>query len=58
MAAHRLLLCPICWRDVRPTIRANIPRHFDSIRKDICPASGEPYRLTIERRPEFEGVAS
>ncbi|OMC02155.1 hypothetical protein A5733_26075 [Mycobacterium sp. NS-7484] len=58
MQTDRLPLCPVCWQPVRPTIHANIPQHFDSIREDICPGSGEHYRLTIERRPEFEGVAS
>ncbi|MBU8819581.1 hypothetical protein [Mycolicibacterium goodii] len=56
MTAPRLFLCPVCWRDVRPTIHAKIPQHFDSIRSGACPASGEPYRITIERRPEYEGV--
>ncbi|AAN12615.1 gp57 [Mycobacterium phage Che9c] len=55
---NRLPVCPVCWRSVRPTIHAKIPHHFDSIRADICPGSGEPYRITLERRPEFEGVAS
>lgn len=49
-----MFLCPVCRRDVKPTIHANIPHHFDSIRADVCPASGEPYRITLEKRPEFE----
>lgn len=49
-------LCPVCWCDVKPTIRANIASHFDSIRNDICPAGGEPFRITIDKLPEFTNV--
>ncbi|ACI06257.1 hypothetical protein I5J47_gp42 [Mycobacterium phage Arib1] len=57
-APTRRPLCPVCWQPVSPTTKANIARHFDAIRADVCPGSGEPYRLTIERRPEFVGVQS
>ncbi len=50
--------CPVCWREVEPTIHGNIRSHYDSIRSGICPGSREPFRITIERRPEYEGVAS
>ncbi|WP_255374730.1 hypothetical protein [Mycobacterium sp. NAZ190054] len=43
---------------LKPTVRENIPSHYDSIRSDVCPASGEPFRIMLERQPEFVGVAS
>ncbi|AOT24885.1 hypothetical protein PBI_NAZO_46 [Mycobacterium phage Nazo] len=48
--------CPVCWQPVSPTTKAKIAHHFDAIREDVCPASGEPYRITLEHRPEFAGV--
>jgi len=40
--------CPVCWQWVTPTpIRHNIEGHLDSAGLDMCPASGEPYRITI-----------
>lgn len=51
-------LCPVCWSEARPTIRANIASHFDSIRRDVCPGGGEPFRIALLKRPEYEAVAS
>lgn len=45
--------CPVCRRDVRPSVHGNIASHLDSIRADICPASQEPFRIAIEMVPEF-----
>lgn len=41
--------CPVCYRQVSPTAARNIAAHFDPI-KSACLASGEPFRITIERR--------
>ena len=49
-------LCPVCHRDVKPTLRANIAAHLDSIRADTCPGSGHPFRITVYSEPEFLGV--
>lgn len=51
-------LCPVCHRQVWPTLKQYIGSHFDSIRSGVCPGSGEEYRLTVISRPEFQGVAS
>lgn len=50
--------CPCCRRELKASMRGNIPSHFDSIRQDVCPASGEPFRIMLERQPEFTGVTS
>ena len=50
--------CPVCRRLLKPTVHQNIPSHYDSIREDVCPASGEPFRIMLERQPEFTGVLS
>jgi len=50
-------VCPACRRELKPTVRGNIPNHFDSIREGTCPASGYPYRIMLERHPEFAGVS-
>ncbi len=49
--------CPVCRRILNSTVHQNIPSHFDSIREGVCPASGEPFRIMLERQPEFTGVA-
>ncbi len=42
--------CPVCLREVSPTIARNIAGHFDSIKSAACLASGEPFHITIELR--------
>lgn len=49
-------LCPVCHRDVKPTIKGNIVAHMDSRRYDKCPGSGEPFRITVYSAPEFVNV--
>lgn len=58
MTAERRYECPVCRRELKPSVRGNIPAHFDSIRQDMCPADGEPFRIMVERRPEFVGVVA
>lgn len=43
--------CPVCWQTVLPTTGGNVYRHCDSIGRDICPMSGEPYGFTQAGRP-------
>lgn len=38
--------CPVCWQHVQRTAGWRIVRHRDSIGRDVCPMSGEPYELT------------
>ena len=45
-------ICPICRKPVWPTIRANIYGHTDTA-GNTCPASGEPYRISIHDKPEI-----
>ena len=42
--------CPVCLREVSPTIARNIAGHFDSIKSGTCPGSYKPFRITIEQR--------
>lgn len=58
MTIWKRFVCPVCRRELRPSIGDNIPAHFDSIRADVCPASGQPFRIMLERQPEFAGVDS
>lgn len=44
--------CPICWRRVGPTVNKAIEGHWDSIGRDVCPGSGEPYRITLTLKPQ------
>lgn len=37
--------CPVCWQIITPTPGRYVHRHWDSIGRDVCPMSGEPYRL-------------
>lgn len=43
--------CPVCWRRVRPTIHHAIEGHWDTASTTVCPASGEPYRITLTAKP-------
>lgn len=49
-------LCPVCRTPVKPTVRANIPAHMDTLKFGVCPAGGEPFRITLAVSPEFTGV--
>ena len=49
-------LCPVCHREAKPTLKANIAAHLDSIRQDTCPGSGQPFRITVYSAPEFTDV--
>jgi hypothetical protein len=41
-------LCPVCWQHVEPTERHNnIAGHMDSLRRGQCPASGQPFHITV-----------
>ena len=40
-------LCPVCHREVKPTVGRNITRHMDSLRRDICPGGGEPLSSAV-----------
>ena len=50
--------CPICWQRVRPTEHRSIEGHWDSITRDICPGSGEPYRITLTLKPTTKDIAA
>ncbi|MCB1288442.1 MAG: hypothetical protein KDB47_12245, partial [Mycobacterium sp.] len=52
-------LCPVCHREVKPTVGRNITRHMDSLRRDICPGGGEPLSsaVTIDLSQGNMGVA-
>ncbi|UJL29967.1 hypothetical protein HZU38_05560 [Mycolicibacterium vanbaalenii] len=56
--ADRRYECPVCRRELKQSVHGNIPSHLDSIRSDVCPASGEPYRIMLECQPEFVGVVA
>jgi hypothetical protein len=56
--SRALNLCPVCLRNVAPTRGGNIYGHRDSIRRDTCPGSGNPWAITVLSEPEFQGVAS
>jgi hypothetical protein len=47
MSAVSRRRCPVCYRQVHPTAGHNIHGHWDSIGRDRCPGSGEPYDITI-----------
>ena len=44
--------CPVCRRPVRPNVHGHIARHFDSIARAVCPASGVPYHITRDELTE------
>lgn len=39
--------CPVCYRRVAPTRGGLIYGHWDSLGRDRCPSSWEPYDITI-----------
>lgn len=47
-----LYVCPVCHRDLKPTLYQRIPSHFDTGQRDMCPATGYPYRIMVDRAPE------
>jgi len=42
--------CPVCWQTIFPTTHRMISRHWDSVGRDICPGSGEPYMIATPGR--------
>lgn len=50
MTAPRKKLCPLCWRMVGRTMGDCIEGHWDTAHNP-CLASGEPYRITLSRKP-------
>lgn len=42
--------CPVCKQPVTRTSGDKIAPHMDSIGRDICPATGEPYRIAVTGR--------
>ena len=58
MSAPKRYACPVCRREIRRTVTGFISQHYDSILAEVCPGSGEPYRIMVEREPEFLEVAS
>lgn len=38
--------CPVCLQRVEPTTRGNIGSHRDTTRRNTCPGSGQPFRIT------------
>lgn len=61
--------CPVCWRRVRPTkqiqrihgrwdLEAVIEGHWDTVGRDICPASYEIYRITLNSVVHRQAVAA
>ncbi|MFD7247822.1 hypothetical protein ACFV6Y_38475 [Streptomyces massasporeus] len=58
MAAGDRRRCPVCWRTVYPTFELrNVIRHRDSIDRDVCPMSGEPFALAEPWRPTRKPVS-
>lgn len=47
-------LCPCCRREVRP-VRGHdlIETHLDTINRDECPSSREPFYTTVVADPEM-----
>lgn len=43
--------CPVCRRELKPSLHQRIPSHLDSDQRDTCPASGYPYRIMVDRAP-------
>jgi hypothetical protein len=50
--------CPVCWRRVRPTIHQCIEGHWDAAGRDVCPGTGEPYRITLTLKPAPQEVVA
>lgn len=50
MTAPRRKLCPVCWQYVPRTKGDCIAGHWDTA-LNPCLASGEPYRITMSRKP-------
>lgn len=52
--------CRVCWQGIStPTRRGEVPDHFDSVGRSLCPASGEPFAaLTAEDRREQVAITA
>lgn len=55
MSATPRRRCPVCYRQIKPTSHGVIYGHWDSIGRDRCPASWEPYDITIGGRRSLRG---
>lgn len=49
MSGQKRRRCPVCWQIVTPTHARGISNHWDSIGRDICPASGLAYDVCVVR---------
>lgn len=54
---NRRPLCPVCYQVADKTVKGNIGSHYDSLRLDICPATGYPYRIAVKRPLRLRGAA-
>ena len=48
--------CPVCWQNVGlPTVSGNIAQHFDSVGRDVCPMTDQPFKMAGfgQRRWQF-----
>lgn len=46
MSARSRRYCPVCWQPAgKPTSSGLIAAHFDSVGRDVCPASGQPFTI-------------
>lgn len=43
----RVRICPVCWQRAIKAPSKRVTLHWDSIGRDICPGSKEPWRITI-----------
>lgn len=48
--------CPVCHRVVLATTGGHVQRHRDSIDRDVCPMSGQPFELTEMGRKHSIGL--
>ena len=44
--------CPVCWQNVVATRTDAISLHMDSVGRDKCPASGEPFEIAQPYYPQ------
>lgn len=43
----RVKVCPVCWQRVIKAPSKRIAHHFDSIGRDVCPGSRQPWSISI-----------
>lgn len=53
MNQYQRRYCPVCWQHVIRTTLGKVRRHMDSINRDTCPYSEEPWHGCIQgpRKP-------